>query len=147
MNLYQKLKQANLIIKEEYLLPPCRMRAKTIGYMWESRLKTYIKGGKQINFKFWRHFFDDGGLSDWKPSQDKLDAAWRVSSIQLDDEFYDACWHAIYINDNIYISKKGFFGYIFGTDIKYDGDKYRDQVEKKIVDGSWKLDNDIVQII
>jgi len=133
MNLYQKLKQANLIIKEEYLLPPCRMRAKTIGYMWESRLKTYIKGGKQINFKFWRHFFDDGGLSDWKPSQDKLDAAWRVSSIQLDD--------------NIYISKKGFFGYIFGTDIKYDGDKYRDQVEKKIVDGSWKLDNDIVQII
>ena len=138
-SLYQRFKQANLIDKEEYTYGPFRRRAKAIGYMWEAKMTTYLKDGKQVMFKFWQHFFDDNG-NDWTPSKDELDNAWRSEFIQIEDEFLDATWHTIYTNDGIFSSKKGFFGFS-------DGDEYKNIVKKKIEDGSWKYDKDIEKIV
>ena len=108
-NILEKFYEKDLIQRINYRTKPRRMRAKSMGYMWEGHMDVILNDGRKFSFKMWNHFIEDDGSDGWYPSEKELIDAWRVSFITIGDEMYNATWHTIYANGNIYGSKKGFF--------------------------------------
>ena len=116
------------------------MREKAMGYMWEGEMEAKLNDGITIIFNFWHHFhYDDGGK--WCPPKEQLDAAWRAKFVPEDRsptaQLRDASWHTIYEADHVYISKEGTF----------DGKRNKEEIRRKITDGSWEQDPDLWMLI
>ena len=137
MSLYKRLHKSGLIINQEITSKPNRLRPKVMGYMWGGKLTVYLKDGTKIAFSLWHHFYNDI-CGNWTPPEEELEKAWRAQGIQPSDgEFYDASWYTVYTTDHVYYSKTGFF----------TNQSHKVEVQRKINDGSWASDDDIVRIV
>ena len=135
--LYARFKEAELIEKEVYTESPFRVQQKTMGYMWSGKKTLFLKDGREFRFSIWHHFMDDVGTILWKPSEKKMEKAFKPILITIDGCLYDVNWHTEYMDKHIYGTKKG----------KFMNHKYSQIIKKKIKDGSWKEDSDIHIII
>lgn len=150
--LYILLKEANLIKEEKYITKPHRNKEKAQGCMWYGEIEVNTKNNLHFIFSFWYHCEDDNG-NTWYPPQRMLNAMWKPKFVPKEKDYkgqlVDADWHVIYVNNHVYVSKKGFFHTMgkFNFDTCSDYNERKEEIIKSIKDGSWINDSDTWMII
>lgn len=141
-NLYQLLKEQNLIESETWIEKPQRVRPKVMGWMWEGKSEVILKNGLKLIFYFWYHFGQDDDSKDWFPSEQLISDANRPQFVpqtpSSDAKLVDATWRLFNHDNHYYISKNGTFEL---------GEERRNEILQSLKDGSWVSDSDLWQLV
>ena len=115
------LKKQNLQKKKFILKVPLEYNKKLWAICGLEKKTLFLKDGREFRFSMWHHFMDDVGTILWKPSEKKMEKAFKPILITIDGCLYDVNWHTEYMDKHIYGTKKG----------KFMNHKYSQIIKKK----------------
>ena len=134
-SIYNCLIESGNIKKITDTKPIIREREKSCGYMWSGEREIEMTNGDKFIFSMWHHYEQDPG-ENWKPTEKEILYALRPRFVTINNKMYDATWHTVYYKNDIYGSIKGFSHEI----------NFEKNILKKIKNGTWKYDEDIVKL-